>query len=115
MIPVGVPLSCVIAVVEAQRARSDKQVRINQRQVIAQWAQASSMIASELLAGASPLVAVRHVADEMDGADDMEGQVARKLRTMVNHCAWLGAPCAPLSTWSSEPEHGWCRTALACL
>ena len=104
MIPVGVPLSCVIAVVEGQRARSDKQVRINQRQVIAQWAQASSMIASELLAGASPLVAVRHVADEMDGADDMEGQVARELRAMVNHCAWLGAPCAPLSTWSCEPD-----------
>lgn len=101
MIPLGVPLSCVIAVVEGQRARSDKRGRTNQRRTVAHWAQASSMIASELLAGASPLVAVRHVADEMDGVDGMEGQVACELRAMVNHCAWLGAP---LSTWSCEPD-----------
>ena len=104
MIPVGVPLSCVIAVVEGRRARRNKRVRTNQRRVVGQWAQASSMIASELLAGASPLVAVRHVAYEMDGVDDIDGQVARELRAMVNHCAWLGVPSAQLTTWSCEPD-----------
>ena len=94
MIPLGVPLACVAAAVEVRRARRDKRARGEVRRVVSQWAQASSMIAGELSAGASPLMAVRHVAEDMDGV------VAADLHAMVNHCAWLGVPCAPLGEWT---------------